>query len=214
MFAVLKGAQEWDFWPIFLHYAILCFLRMLSAHLKITYPTCWACAKNLPTHAEPALKICLHMLSMQQQIVCACWACANICLVHAQHALTVKQAAVMQASAVMTATSNSKEDSKSMTAHNKRNASNSRNESNSRTANTVGTPTTAGMLQKRREAAQDPTDHWIRPIKKGLPAPECSRLAAWGEVWVQVSRGRKEERHACYMIRTCSTGGWTTRKRT
>jgi hypothetical protein len=29
-----------------------------------------------------------------------------------------------------------------------------------------------------------------------------------------VSRGRKEERHTCYVIRTCSTGGWTTQRAT
>ncbi len=29
-----------------------------------------------------------------------------------------------------------------------------------------------------------------------------------------MSRGRKEERHACYVIRTCSTGGWTTHRAT
>jgi hypothetical protein len=75
----------------------------------------------LLTHAEDALKNYLHFLA------------------HPQHALTVTQAAVMQATAV-TATSKNKGDNNNLTAYNSRNAS------NSRTANTVGTPTTAGML--------------------------------------------------------------------
>jgi hypothetical protein len=88
---VFKGAQVWDFWPIFFytnksyigwwledwrrkkifskltadirHFgfftqaepALKNFLRRLSLRLKVAYAG-WACANNLPTQAEPALK--------------------------------------------------------------------------------------------------------------------------------------------------------------
>ncbi len=74
----LKGAQVWDFWPIFFTPINPIWVGDLrTGEKKIFFedhgrysPFCffyagWACAKNLPTQAEPALKNCLRRLSLR-----------------------------------------------------------------------------------------------------------------------------------------------------
>ena len=75
----IKGAQVWDFRPIFFYISKSYMGRWLEDWRKkifvrrlrqifaiLVFCACWACAKKLPTHAEPALKI-----------ACAGWACAK-----------------------------------------------------------------------------------------------------------------------------------------
>ncbi len=64
----LKGAQVWDFYPFFtlINPAWVLekkkFLKTTADIRYFVFCACWVC--KLPTHAEQALKKCLHMLSM------------------------------------------------------------------------------------------------------------------------------------------------------
>ncbi len=78
--AQLKGAQVWDFRPIFFYTyksylgrwleKKIIFLKDYGRYSPFcVFCACWVCAKKLPTHAEHALKIGLCTLSVRKKTV-------------------------------------------------------------------------------------------------------------------------------------------------